>query len=60
MGDEGIVFTSSGDYMVSIFLYHPAQLIWEPISTMFSDLSEAIYHYYTLIEDQTRRSANSG
>ncbi len=50
MGDVGIVFTPSGDYVVSIFLYHPVQLIWEPISTMFSDLSEAIYNYYTLTE----------
>jgi hypothetical protein len=51
MGDAGIIFTPSGDYVVSIFLYHPVQLIWEPVSTMFSDLSQAIYNYYTLIED---------
>lgn len=48
MGDAGIVFTPSGDYVVAIFLYHPVQLIWEPVSTMFSDMSEAIYNYYTL------------
>jgi hypothetical protein len=51
MGDAGIIFTTSGDYVVSIFLYHPVQLIWEPVSTMFSDLSQAIYNYYTLVED---------
>jgi hypothetical protein len=48
MGDVGIVFTPIGDYVVAIFLYHPVQLIYDPISTMFSDLAEAIYNYYTL------------
>ena len=48
MGDVGIVFTPIGDYVVSIFLYHPVQLIYDPVSTMFSDLAEAIYNYYTL------------
>lgn len=50
MGDAGIVFTPAGDYVLVIFLYQPVQLIWEPISTMFSDLAEAVYNYYTLQE----------
>lgn len=48
MGDAGIVFTPTGDYVVAIFLYQPVQLIFDPISEMFADLSEAIYNYYTL------------
>jgi len=48
IADAGIVFTSDGDYVVSMFLYQPVQLIWEPISSMYSDLSEAIYNYFTL------------
>lgn len=48
IGDAGIIFTANGDYVVAIFLYQPVQLIWEPISSMFADLSEAIYNYFTL------------
>lgn len=48
IGDAGIVFTPSGDYVAVIFLYQPVQLIWDPISTMFKNLSEAIYNYFTL------------
>jgi hypothetical protein len=48
MGDAGIVFTPTGNYVVVIFLYQPVQLVFEPISAMFADLSEAIYNYYTL------------
>ncbi|MDA1330441.1 MAG: serine hydrolase [Chloroflexi bacterium] len=48
IGDAGLIFTPNGDYVVSIFLFQPVQLIWEPISNMFGDLSEAIYNYFTL------------
>lgn len=48
MGDAGIVYTPNGDYVAVIFLYQPVQLIWDPISEMFGDLSEAIYNYFTL------------
>lgn len=48
MGDAGIVFTPTGDYVVAIFLYQPVQLIFDPASTLVADLSEAIYNYYTL------------
>jgi beta-lactamase class A len=48
MSDAGIVFTPTGDYVVVIALYQPVQLIFDPISVMFSQLSEAIYNYYTL------------
>ncbi len=50
MGDAGIVFTTSGDYVVAIFLYQPVQLIFDPVSELFAKLSEAIYNYYTLPE----------
>jgi beta-lactamase class A len=48
MSDAGIVFTPTGDYVVVISLYQPVQLIFDPVSVMFSQLSEAIYNYYTL------------
>ena len=48
MGDGGIVFTPAGDYVLVIFLYQPVQLIFDPASSMFSDLARAVYNYYTL------------
>jgi beta-lactamase class A len=51
MGDAGIIFTSNGDYVAVIFLYHPVQIVFEPVQEMFGDLSEAIYNYYTLPRD---------
>jgi len=48
IADAGIVYTPSGDYVIAMFLFQPVQLVWEPISDMYSDLSEAIYNYFTL------------
>ncbi|MEX2143817.1 MAG: serine hydrolase [Anaerolineales bacterium] len=52
MGDAGIVFTPNGAYVIVIFLYQPVQLIYDPIEAMFGDLSEAIYNYYTIPDQE--------
>ncbi len=48
MSDAAIVFTKGGDYVLSIFLYHPNQLIYDPANQLVSDLSRAAYNYYNL------------
>lgn len=46
LGDAGIVYTPVGNYVLSIFVHHPDQLIWEPASELVATLSEAIYNYF--------------
>ena len=46
LGDAGIIFSPSGDYVLVIFLYHPQQLIWDKASFLVGQLSEAIYNFY--------------
>ncbi|MDH3943752.1 MAG: class A beta-lactamase-related serine hydrolase [Anaerolineae bacterium] len=46
IGDAGIIFGPTGDYVLVIFFSHPVQLAWEPISDLIADLSAAIYNYY--------------
>lgn len=48
IGDAGIVYTPGGNYVLSIFLYHPVQLIWEPSSTLVARISMAVYNYFNL------------
>ncbi len=48
MSDAGIVYTPSGDYVLIFYFYHPVQIIWDPVSTLIAELSEAIYNYYNL------------
>ena len=48
LGDAGLIYTPGGDYVLSIFLYHPVQLIWDPASSLVGQLSRAVYNFYNL------------
>lgn len=48
ISDAGIVFSPGGDYSISVYLYHPVQILFEPINTMVSQLSNAVYNYYNM------------
>jgi beta-lactamase class A len=46
ISDAGIVFTPGGDYVFTVFLYHPVQLVWEPADRLIADLSRVVYNYF--------------
>lgn len=53
--DAAIVYTPGGNYVLSIYTYHPVQIIWEQdnvsrtgVSRMFADISRTIYNYFNL------------
>jgi beta-lactamase class A len=48
LGDAGLIYTPGGDYVLSIFLYHPEQLIWDPASSLVGQLSRAVYNFYNM------------
>ena len=45
-GDAGIVFTSGGDYVLCVYLYHKDWLEWEVSSPLMARVSEATYNYF--------------
>jgi len=51
ISDAGIVFSPGGDYSISVYLYHPNQILFEPINLMVSQLSNAVYNYYNMPGD---------
>ncbi len=46
IGDAGIAYTPGGDFVLAIFMYHPGQLVFNPINIIYADLSRAIYNYF--------------
>jgi beta-lactamase class A len=48
ISDAAIVYTPAGNYVLTIYVYHPVQAVWEPVSTMIAQISQAVYNYYTL------------
>lgn len=48
LGDAGIIYTPGGNYILTIFIHHPDQVIWDPASELVATLSEATYNYFNL------------
>jgi beta-lactamase class A len=46
--DAAIVYTPGGNYILVIYAYHPVQTVWEPVSALFAQMSQAVYNYYNL------------
>ncbi len=46
MGDSGIIYTTGGNYIISVFVYHPVQVVWDPVNKMISEISQSIYNYF--------------
>lgn len=48
MGDSAIVYTPGGDYILSIFVHQPVQVIFDQANLLFANLSGSVYNYYNL------------
>jgi beta-lactamase class A len=46
--DAGIVYTSGGNYVLTIYVYNPGGGNWDVVSPMYAQLSRAIYNYFNL------------
>ena len=48
ISDAGIVYTPGGNYVLVIYAYHPVQTVWDPVSALFAQMSQAVYNYYNI------------
>ncbi len=48
MADCAIIYTPGGDYVLSMFIHHPVQVIFDRANLLFSNISAAVYNYYNL------------
>lgn len=49
ISDAAIVYSPGGNYVATIYLYHPVQLVFDPINKMVADISSAIYNYFNQV-----------
>jgi hypothetical protein len=49
VGDSGIIYSPGGNYILSIFMNHPSQLVWDEANLDFARISQAVYNYYNQI-----------
>jgi hypothetical protein len=48
MGNAGIIYTTGGNYIMTVFMYHPVQLLFDPANNLVINLSQAAYNYFNL------------
>jgi beta-lactamase class A len=46
VADTGVVYTPGGDYVFSAWLWNDREMIWDPTSTLFTELARATYNYF--------------
>jgi beta-lactamase class A len=48
ISDAGIIYSPGGNYLLTIYAYHPSGFIWNIASPVFAELSRAIYNYINI------------
>ncbi|MCL4529909.1 MAG: class A beta-lactamase-related serine hydrolase [Chloroflexi bacterium] len=43
-----IVYTPGGNFVLSIYTYHPVQIVFDPINKLFANLARSVYNYFNL------------
>ena len=46
--DAGIVYTPGGNFILSIYSYHPINNVWDNINPLFGNLTKAVYNYFNI------------
>jgi beta-lactamase class A len=52
IGDAGLVYTPGGNYVITLYMYHPVQLLYPQANRMIAEISMAVYNYFNLPGEQ--------
>jgi beta-lactamase class A len=52
IADAGLVYSPGGNYVISVYMYHPVQMLFDPANRMVAELSQAVYNYFNLPGEQ--------
>ncbi len=48
IADVGLVYTPGGNYVITLFMYHPVQMVFDPANRLTAEISQAVYNYFNL------------
>jgi len=46
--DSSIVYSAGGNFVLSIYAYHPVQIVFDEANLLFANLGRAVYNFYNL------------
>lgn len=52
ISDAGLVYSPGGNYVITVYMYHPVQLLYNQANRMIAEISLAVYNYFNLPTDQ--------
>ena len=52
IGDSALVYSPGGNYVLTIFIHHPVQAVFDPVNALFAELSEATFNFFNNIGTQ--------
>lgn len=44
--DAGIIYTSGGNFVLTIYTHHPVQVVFDEANQLFASLTQAVYNYF--------------
>lgn len=48
MSDAAIVFTPGGDFVMTVYMFDPDQILFDPANELVKNLARAVYNFYNL------------
>ena len=45
-GNSAIIYTPATDYVLTIFVYHPVQAVFDPVNALMAEISSAIFNFF--------------
>jgi hypothetical protein len=48
ISDAGIIYSPGGNYVMTIYLYHPVQILFDQVNEMVAQISTAVYNYFNM------------
>lgn len=46
--DAGIIYTAGGNFVLSVYAYHPVQIVFDRANALFADIGAAVYNFYNI------------
>jgi beta-lactamase class A len=48
ISDAGLVYSPGGNYVITVYMYHPAQMLFDQANKMVAEISQTVYNYFNL------------
>ena len=48
IADAGLIYSPGGNYVLSVYMHDPVQLLFDPANKLMAEISQAAYNYFNL------------